>query len=303
MSKKKVCSLCSGCGGLDLGFIQAGFEIVWANDIDHFAVQTYQANIGNHIVLGDLNQIDIEDIPEHNILVSGFPCQPFSIMGDERGFEDNRSSVFFVICDIIKYHRPEVVVLENVGRILSHKGGTTFEVIKNELTALGYTVYYKILNSSDFGVPQTRKRLFIVAFKDKSVKFIFPEGTPANVRLKDILEKNVDMRYYLSEKIKRTILSEGTGGYSSKPVTDLEIARTLCATMAKMHRAGQDNYVTTEHGLRRLTPRECARLQGFSDEFKIVVSDCQAYKQFGNAVTVPVAYAVAKAIQESEASA
>ena len=112
------------------------------------------------------------------------------------------------------------------------------------------------------------------------------------------IEKNVDSKYYLSEKIKRTILSKGSGGYSSIPLTDLDVARPLCASMAKMHRAGQDNYVTTEKGLRRLTPRECARLQGFSEEYKIMVSDCQAYKQFGNAVTVNVAYAVAKAIRE-----
>lgn len=303
MENNKVCSLCSGCGGFDLGFIQAGFKIVWANDIDKFAVQSYKENIGENIVLGDINTLDISSIPDHDIMLAGFPCQPFSIMGNEKGFEDHRGSIFFRICEIIRFHNPRIVVLENVGRLISHKGGQTYEIIRHSLTELGYIVYQQILNSSDFGVPQTRNRVFIVAFKDKSIKFKFPDIQPLNKSLQEILEKNVPIKYYLSDKIKKTILSEGSGGYSSKPQTDLQIARPLCASMGKMHRAGQDNYVTTEYGLRRLTPRECARLQGFSEDYKIVVSDRQAYKQFGNAVTVPVAYAVASAIQECDQDA
>lgn len=295
--KNRVCSLFSGCGGLDLGFIKAGYNVVWANDADRFAVQSYKENIGDHIVLEDINKVVLENIPEHDILVAGFPCQPFSIMGKEQGFDDHRGSLFFRICEIIEKHEPEVVVLENVGRLLTHKKGETFSVIEKKLQNLGYTVYRNILNSSDFGVPQTRNRLFIVCFKDEKIKFVFPETKPLQEKLKDALEKNVDKKYYLTEKIKKTILSNGSGGYSSKPKTDLDIARPLCATMAKMHRAGQDNYVTTELGLRRLTPRECARLQGFDEDYKIVVSDCQAYKQFGNAVTVNVAFAVAEAIK------
>lgn len=303
MKNNKVCSLCSGCGGFDLGFIQAGYGIEWANDIDYFSVQSYKENVGDNIVLGDINDIDISSIPAHDLLIAGFPCQPFSIMGNERGFEDHRGSIFFRICEIIRIHNPRVVVLENVGRILTHKSGKTYEIILNSLNDLGYNIFSQILNSNDFGVPQTRNRIFIVAFKDKNIKFKFPEGRPLDKTLQGILEKNVDQKYYLSEKIKKTILSEGSGGYSSRPQTDLTIARPLCATMAKMHRAGQDNYVTTENGLRRLTPRECARLQGFGEDYKIVVSDRQAYKQFGNAVTVPVAYAVAHAIQECEQDA
>ena len=294
----KVCSLCSGCGGLDLGFIKAGFEIIWANDIDKYAVQSYQENIGNHIVHGDINKIDLNSIPKHDILVAGFPCQPFSIMGNEKGFDDHRGSLFFRICELIDIHNPEVVVLENVGRLLTHKKGSSFKIVQDELEKRGYNVNKKVLNSSDFDVPQTRNRIFIVCFKNKNIKFQYPTAKVLEKRLQDLLQKNVDKKYYLSEKIKKTILSHGSGGYSSNPEIDLEIARPLCATMAKMHRAGQDNYVTTELGLRRLTPRECARLQGFSEDYKIVVSDNQAYKQFGNAVTVSVAYAVAEAIKE-----
>lgn len=293
----RVCSLFSGCGGLDLGFIKAGLDVIWANDIDGFAVQSYKTNIGEHIVHGDINNIPLDEIPEHEILAAGFPCQPFSIMGNEKGFDDHRGSLFFRICEIIKSHQPAVVVLENVGRLLTHKKGDTFSIIEKNLKKLNYKVYYKILNSSDFGVPQTRNRVFIVCFRNHDVEFEFPEGNPLTITLRDILEKNVDKKYYLTEKIKKTILSDGSGGYSSKPQIDLDIARPLCATMHKMHRAGQDNYVTTELGLRRLTPRECARLQGFEDSYNIVTSDLQAYKQFGNAVTVNVAYAVADAIK------
>jgi DNA (cytosine-5)-methyltransferase 1 len=189
-------------------------------------------------------------------------------------------------------------VLENVGRLFNHKRGKTYAIIEAELKKLGYRVFKKVLNSSDFGVPQTRNRLFIVCFKDHNIEFAFPPGMPSKSKLHDVLEKDVDRKYYLTEKIKKTILSYGSGGYSSNPEVDLDIARPLCATMEKMHRAGQDNYVTTEHGLRRLTPRECARLQGFKDDYQIVVSDKQAYKQFGNAVTVKVAYSVAQAIKE-----
>lgn len=296
---RRVCSLCSGCGGLDLGFIKAGYEIVWANDIDKYAVKSYLSNIGDHIIQGDINDIDISEIPKHDVLVAGFPCQPFSIMGNEKGFDDHRGSLFFRICEIIEAHSPEVVVLENVGKLLTHKKGKTIEIILNELTKLGYKVHNKILNSSDYGVPQTRNRLFIVGFKNHNITFNFPDPVSLKFKLKDILEKNVNEKYYLTEKIKKTILSHGSGGYNSKPEVDLEIARPLCATMAKMHRAGQDNYVTTELGLRRITPRECARLQGFDESYKIVVSDSQAYKQFGNAVTVNVAFAVAYEIMES----
>ncbi len=294
--KNKVCSLFSGCGGLDLGFIKAGFEVVWANDIDSFAIQTYKANIGEHIVHGDINKIPLNKIPKHDILIAGFPCQPFSIMGNEEGFNDHRGTLFFRICSIIAFHKPQVIVLENVGRLFTHRKGETFAVIKNNIEKLGYKVYHKILNSSNFGVPQNRNRIFIICFRKHKIRFRFPDEQPLKIQLRDILEKNVVKKYYLSEKIKKTILSDGSGGYYSKPATDLRIARPLCATMGKMHRAGQDNYVTTEFGLRRLTPRECARLQGFEDCFNIVVSDQQAYKQFGNSVTVNVAHAVANEI-------
>ena len=304
MSKYTVVSLFSGAGGLDLGFHNAGFEIIWANDFDKYAVQTYRENFDNVIIYDDINNIDFKDIPDADVIIGGFPCQPFSMMGSELGFDDVRGTVFFTVADLIKKKidkgaKPKVVVLENVRRLLTHDGGNTFKVIKHIMEKkLGYKVFYKILNSSDFGVPQTRNRIFIVCFDNQDVEFTFPETIDLNCTMHDMLEENVNDKYFLSDKILKTILSNGTGKYSAKSEIDLEIARPLCSTMHKMHRACQDNYVTDRGRVRRLTPREAARLQGFPDEFLIPVSDTQAYRQFGNAVTVNVAEAVARSILE-----
>lgn len=304
MSKYTVVSLFSGAGGLDLGFHNAGFEIIWANDFDKYAVQTYRENFDNAIIYDDINNIDFKDIPDADVIIGGFPCQPFSMMGSELGFDDVRGTVFFTVADLIKRKidkgaKPKVVVLENVRRLLTHDGGNTFKVIKHIMEKeLGYKVFYKILNSSDFGVPQTRNRIFIVCFDNQDVEFTFPETIDLNCTMHDMLEENVNDKYFLSDKILKTILSNGTGKYNAKSEIDLGIARPLCSTMHKMHRACQDNYVTDRGRVRRLTPREAARLQGFPDDFLIPVSDTQAYRQFGNAVTVNVAEAVARSILE-----
>ena len=299
----RILSLFSGCGGLDKGFVDAGYDVVWANDFDKYAVQTYQANFGDHIVLGDINKIEITDLPAFDMLIGGFPCQPFSMMGEERGFEDARGTLFFRIAEILKYkieqnEKPRVVVLENVRSLKTHNKGKTFKTILSILeNDLGYKVFYDILNTADYGIPQTRNRTYFVCFANEAADFSFPEKMPLNSTLQDLLETDVDDKYFLSDKILPTILSDGTGGYKAKSEIDLKIARPLCATMAKMHRACQDNYVTQNGRVRRLTPRECARLQGFNDEFVIPVSDSQAYKQFGNAVTVNVSRAVAQAVR------
>ncbi|MEK5183802.1 DNA cytosine methyltransferase [Solibacillus sp. FSL W7-1324] len=310
----KTVSLFSGCGGMDLGFQQAGFNIVFANDFDKYAAQSYRHNFGEHMVEGDLSQIHEFEIPKHQVLIGGFPCQPFSMMGQKQGFLDNvRGTLFFEVARIIEHHQPEVIVLENVRNLRTHDNGNTLKVIIETLENLNYEVHTQVLNSLDYGVPQKRNRIFIVCFrKDITVQlkesFQFPAGTQFNtdkINIRSILEQNVDPKYYLSHKILPTILSHGSGGYYSKSEIDLPIARPLTATMAKMHRANQDNYVTDPNPLakeagktdiRRLTPRECARLQGFPDDYEIVVSDSQAYKQFGNAVTVNVAQAIAESI-------
>ena len=159
-------------------------------------------------------------------------------------------------------------------------------------------MFCDILNTAEYGIPQTRNRTYIVCFANENAKYSFPEKIALDKTLQDLLEHDVDQKYFLSDKILPTILSNGTGGYKAKSEIDLKIARPLCATMAKMHRACQDNYVTQNGRVRRLTPRECARLQGFDDTFVIPVSDCQAYKQFGNAVTVNVSEAVATSVRK-----
>ena len=299
----RVVSLFSGIGGLDQGFAQAGFEVVWANDFDKFAVQTYQANYPSPITLGDINAVALEDIPDFEVLIGGFPCQPFSMMGSELGFEDARGTLFFRIAEIIDAKttagkKPRAVVLENVRALKTHNGGKTFATISKILQKdLGYKMYSMILNSAKYGVPQTRNRMFIVCFANPDADFTEPREVALDKTMHDLLEQDVPEKYFLSERMIPTILSSGTGGFRAKSEIDLPIARPLCATMAKMHRACQDNYVTQKGRIRRLTPRECARLQGFSDDFVIPVSDAQAYKQFGNAVTVNVARAVAQEVR------
>ena len=308
--KYKLVSLFAGIGGIDLGFEFAGFDCVWANDIDKFACQTYRANVGNQIVEGDIHLIKGQ-IPPHDILVGGFPCQPFSTLGKLQGFDDEkaRGTMFFEIMDIITKHDTKVIVLENVKNLLNHDGGKTFARIKQELNDAGYDVNAQILNSQDYGIPQRRNRIFIVAFNRKYFKtgtFTYPEKEELTVTTQDLLDENVPETYFLTRKLEKTILGMGTKGYMVKPTIDLPISKTLTATMHKMHRASQDNYVTDLKNyernvtdkekrmeVRKLTPNECRRLQGFPSEWKQVVSDCQAYKQFGNAVTVDVAYKVA----------
>lgn len=308
--KYKLVSLFAGIGGIDLGFEFAGFECIWANDFDKFACQTYRANVGEQIIEGDI-RITKKQIPDHDILVGGFPCQPFSTLGKLQGFDDekNRGTLFFEIMDIITKHDTKVVVLENVKNLVNHDGGKTFARIKKELDNAGYDVNAQILNSQDYGIPQRRNRIFIVAFNRKYFKtgtFTYPEKEELKVTTQDLLDENVPESYFLTKKLEKTILGMGTKGYMVKPTIDLPVSKTLTATMHKMHRASQDNYVTDLKNyernvtdkekrieVRKLTPNECRQLQGFPSDWKQVVSDCQAYKQFGNAVTVDVAYKVA----------
>lgn len=301
----KTVSLFSGIGGLDRGFEEAGFDLIWANDFDKYAVQTYRSNFTSPITLGDINEIPLETIPDFDVLIGGFPCQPFSMMGSELGFGDARGTLFFRIAEIIDSKiqagkRPRAIVLENVRTLKTHNGGKTFATISKILQKdLGYNMIPMILNSAKYGVPQTRNRTFIVCFANQEAQFCPPPEVELHSTLHDLLEENVPDKYFLSERIIPTILSNGTGGYQAKSEIDLPIARPLCATMAKMHRACQDNYVTQNGRIRRLTPRECARLQGFPEEFVIPVSDAQAYKQFGNAVTVNVSRAVAQEVRKT----
>ncbi|WJP97273.1 DNA cytosine methyltransferase [Macrococcus bovicus] len=314
----RTISLFSGIGGLDLGFIESGYKLIWANEMDKHAVQAYKANIDKNIIEGDILDL-YKEIPENDVLLAGFPCQPFSMMGKQKGFEDERGTLFFTIQKIIELHqnKPKVIVLENVKNLLTHQKGQTFAKMKEILETLGYEVHSEVLDTKDYGLPQTRRRVFVVCFlksflEGSSTKFTFPEPKPLKLTMYDLLDEEVEKKYFLSEKILPTILSNGSGNYYSKSEIDLEIARPLTATMHKMHRASQDNYYTDNKNrsrfkdeinkpisnIRRITPNECRKLQGFPDKWKFVVSDTQSYRQFGNAVSVNVSRALALRIKE-----
>lgn len=242
-----------------------------------------------------------------DILVGGSPCQAFSIMGYQRGLEDARGTLFYEYARLVKEIEPKVFIYENVQGLLKHDKGNTWEVIRGIFDSLGYHYTLQVLNSKDYGIPQNRNRLFVVGFKDEEClkKFEFPEKFDLQFELKDFLIEScdegyfsytdykkhpgkVDPKHFLSEKVKKHVMSVGTKNYVTKPETDLKIARPLLATMHKMHRAGVDNYVTVDGKLRRLTPRECLRLMGFGDDFKQVVSDTQLYHQAGNSIVSDV---------------
>jgi DNA (cytosine-5)-methyltransferase 1 len=311
-SDYKVVSLFSGIGGFDLGFIYNGFKVIWANDFDKYAVETYKKNVSENIIFGDL-RLYIDQIPKSDVLLAGFPCQPFSTLGNLKGFDDEeRGTLFFVIETIIKKTMPKIIVLENVKNLVNHDEGKTFSKMTEKLEKIGYRITYSILNTKDFGLPQNRNRVFVICLRDDlfntALQFTFPDKIDLKIDLVNLLDKEVDGKYFLTNKISKTILSYGTKKFKARPSIDNKIAKTLTASMAKMHRASQDNYVTDNKNysrqslagkinVRRLTPNECRKLQGFPNDWEQVSSDSQAYRQYGNAVTVNVSYYLAKQIK------
>lgn len=319
----KSIDLFAGIGGIRLGFEQAfkdEIKTVFVSEWDSKAVETYKANFNcNDNIVGDITKVDEKEIPEHDILLAGFPCQAFSLAGRQKGFEDARGTLFFDVARIIKYHKPKVVFCENVKNLVNHDRGRTFRVIKNILDELGYQVFYKVLNSKDFGVPQNRERIYIVAFRSDiaPLSFDFPKSSGRQTIIKDIIEeKVVSSKYYLSttylESLKRhkeRHMAKGNGfGYEIRDNESIAGA-IVCGGMGRERNLIVDNRLTdfkpvthikgevNKEFIRKMTPREWARLQGFPDEFKFVVADTHLYKQFGNSVTVPVIKAIAKKIK------
>ena len=256
-----------------------------------------------------------------DLFVGGSPCQAFSIMGYKRGFEDTRGTLFYEYARLVKEIEPKVFIFENVQGLLKHDGGKTWDIIQKVFSSFGYNISYRVLDSKDFGIPQTRRRLIVVGFKDKTKNIDEPKTVELKYTLQDFLEtttkygnlisnngkiellnggSDIDDKYFLSDLVYKHVMSTGTKSYYTKPEIDLTIARPLLATMHKMHRAGVDNYITYKGKLRKLTPRECMRLMGFDDSFKIVVSDTQAYKQAGNSIVVDVMIAIMKEILKVE---
>ena len=320
------------------------FNCIGYSENDKNAIATYCANFNprkDELVMGDIvtftaDPKNIQSLPDFDLLTGGFPCQTFSMMGKKAGFDEDRGQMFFRIMDILEVKHPRYVLLENVKNLINHDKGNTFARIKQELEALGYHVFPNIYNTADFHLPQTRNRLVIFATRDnldeKQMKKTF---TPDNVKetfdkvykklslshhssVIGILSPTVDSKYFLSERIKPTILADGSANFKSKSDINMRIARPLTATMHKMHRACQDNYYSQDfiesHGkinhvedyskeqltklpIRKLTPEEAFMLQGFPKQFAIKgrkagVSDGALYKQAGNAVSVNTIYAI-----------
>jgi DNA (cytosine-5)-methyltransferase 1 len=292
--------LFAGIGGMRQAFEKHGGKCVFSSEWDKFAQQTYEANFGEK-PHGDITEIPSAAIPRHDVLVAGFPCQPFSHAGLKMGFQDTRGTLFFDVARIVNDKKPSLLLLENVKGFKSHDKGRTFETVVASLDELGYDTFSTVLNASDFGLPQNRERIFIVGVNRKKIgkiEFNFPKPPKTVVKVGDILEENVDSKYVLSNKLwsghKRRLREHrerGNGfGYS---LFDSESPRTSTIS-ARYYKDGSEILIARKGNPRKITPREAARLQGFPETFVIPVSDTQAYKQFGNSVAVNVISAIAK---------
>ncbi len=355
--KLNVATVFSGIGAFEhaLERMKIEHEIIFACDNDEQCKKTYFAN---YKILEDNWYNDIFSLNGKkykncvDILIGGSPCQSFSMVGKRKGLKDDRGNLIFEYIKLIKDVEPNVFIFENVKGLLNHEQGKTWTFIEKSFKKLGYVVKHQVLNAKNYGIPQNRERVFLVGFKNKKVNFEFPNPVKLEITMQDLLEDNLDSKYYLgnkgisfvtkqknldkrytqingnialcqkanqqfnwhgdfilekakkdvenkyylSEKVKDYVLKTGTKNFYSKPKTDLPVARPLLQSMHKMHRAGVDNYITKGEKIRKLTPRECHRLMGFSDNFKIVVSDTQAYRQAGNSIVVPVIIEVLKKI-------
>ena len=289
--------LFAGIGGIRLGFESVGGRCVFSSEFDEAAQRTYEANFGER-PSGDITKIAASEIPDFDVLLAGFPCQAFSIIGKKEGFANETcGTLFFEIERILREKQPPAFMLENVRNLASHDGGKTFRVIRDHLTALGYRVHAKVLNALDFGVPQKRERIVIVGFLD-DVPFAFPDPVPENERktLADVLETNVDRKYYVRDAIRNARLAKLKDPDFPKPYVSHEnMAGSITPRpySAALRSGASANYILVDDE-RRPTEREMLRLQGFPDSFKIVVNYSQMKKQCGNSVAVPMIQAVAR---------
>lgn len=325
----KSIDLFAGIGGIRLGFDRAfgkNIETVFVSEWDENAQKTYKANFTDDFeIAGDITQIEEKDIPTFDICLAGFPCQAFSLAGQRKGFEDNykglcRGTLFMDVARICEHHKPKVILCENVKGLVIHDKGRTFKVITKTFQDLGYTVYSQVLNSKNFGVPQNRERIYLVAFRNDIApdNFRFPTTTDDTKRIRDIIEEEaVPAKYYLSETYLQTLknhkarhAAKGNGfGYEIRAWDDIAGA-IVCGGMGRERNLviddRQKDLTPTTHikgeinkeAVRKMTPREWARLQGFPDSFKLPLADVHLYKQFGNSVTVNVIEAIAEKIKE-----
>lgn len=310
----RVCSLFSGIGGIDLGFAQAGFDIVWANEIDKSAAATYKHNLeANAIVVGNIKNINVRDIPDFDVLAAGFPCQSFSTAGSQRGFDDSRGNLFFQVVKVVEAKKPKVIFLENVENLIEHDDGKSFLTVYNALAPLGYSFKYKVLEPCEYGnVPQKRARVFIVGFSDDELcsRFSFPEPIPLTQNLESLFDRSVrhsDCYYYTEANEHynglKNLVTRKDCVYR---IYDFGISKksyNICPTLtAYMEACNHERVpiILDDYGIRRLTPYECLKLQGFPSDFKFPKGTTmrKAYKQVGNSVCVPVIRRIAEQIKK-----
>jgi DNA (cytosine-5)-methyltransferase 1 len=314
--KLKAIDLFAGIGGIRIGFESAGFEIGYSNDFDKYAAETYKLNFGeldNRDLFEVLKEPSMKRIPKgFDILLGGFPCQPFSVAGNKQGFKDskNRGNALFAVIDILKKRKPEAVFLENVKHLMNHDDEKTFKRIKSELEAAGYYMKAEVLNSATHGnVPQARERIYIVAFRSprRLMKFRFPDEITLSKKILNILEKNVDDEFYydkrygnIYQRLKATV-KQRDRFYQYRRVYVRELKHGMAPTLTASMGMGGHNVpiIRDAKGIRKLTPRECARLQGFPESFKLPKDQANShlYKQVGNSVTVPVVSRIAENIR------
>lgn len=310
-SKMRVLDLFAGTGAFSRVFEEFGHTVVFANDIEASSEKIYKLNFPNHnFVLGDLNAIDTKEIPAHDVLCGGFPCQPFSIAGKREGFADKRSDVIWKMLKIIRRHKPKILLLENVKNLLTHDGGQTFQTIIKCIEKLGYRVEYQVLDTAKHSeIPQHRERVYIVGTRGELVKPWLGLNQGPNKKIKEYLEENPESKYYYGEnylsfdKIKNEVkksVEEHNVLYQYRRYYVRENKSNVCPTLTANMGSGGHNVplLLDARGIRKLTPRECFNLQGFGADFKLPtdVSDSKLYKLAGNAVSVPIIRLIVKQI-------
>lgn len=318
--KLKCASFFAGVGGIEEGFNQAGFDTIYANEMDDYAVKTYELNFPIKVDHRKIEDVKGKDVPDCDVVMGGFPCQAFSIAGYRKGFEDKeRGMLFFELLRIIRAKKPRVVFCENVKNLVSHDNGNTYRVIRDALKDAGYEVKNAVLNGMEYGnVPQNRERIYIVGFRKKQdyKNFEFPESIPLTCKLSDVIEfnKKVDDKYYYTQDkcnfyslLQSSVKSKDTV-YQWRRVYVRENKSNVCPTLTANMGEGGHNVpiVLTKYGIRKLTPHECFNLQGYPKDYKLPEGMAQThlYKQAGNSVVVPVirriAEQIAKAIEETD---
>ena len=306
--KLNMIDLFAGTGAFTLAFEETNaVNIVFGNDMVEHSKKIYDENFNHELTLKNLNEVKVEDIPKHDILTGGFPCQPFSIAGYQEGFNDERSNVFWKILSIIDYHQPKCVILENVKNLLSHDENKTFDTIKSNLEKRGYHICYKVLNTADItGIPHHRERIYIVCLKSKKIfdKFNLDFPKIKKKQISDFLETDIPSKYYYTDRsstwdlIKNNIVKKNTI-YQYRRVYVRENKSNECPTLTANMGSGGHNVpiILDDKGIRKLTPRECFNFQGFPSSYKLpTLCDSNLYKLVGNAVSVPIVKLIANRI-------